>query len=510
MERYDTPSTADPFDRSTHLFTRLVADLAGPAGAGLHHDELEELLDLRGREILRQLLSDHLELRARREEDGARTCPHPPRGPDGVVRTRIEYGHRRLLATLFGTVIVRRCAWRAPGATNLHPADVALSLPRLRHSHQLARLAAIEATRGSFDAATAAIGRRCGPVIGKRQVEQAVVAAATDVDAFYRAQIPLPCTASTVLVMSVDGKGIVMRPDALRPATQKAAAARGTGRFRTRLASGEKPARKRMATLAVVYDTEPAVRRPHDVIAPPGGRHGNRTLRPGPTAKNKWLSGSVADDPATVISRAFDQAEDRDRGHRRDWVVLVDGAVHQLELIQQEAARRGAAINIVIDLVHVLEYVWSAAWCFHDSSDPQVEDWVAVQALAILAGHARRVAETITAQADDAGLTGDRRRGADACVRYLTSKAEFLRYDQALAAGWPIATGVIEGACRHLIADRLDISGARWGLDGAEAVLRLRALHSNGDFDAYWRYHVAHEHERLYRPASQGEYTLST
>ncbi|QIY94481.1 hypothetical protein HEP87_11235 [Streptomyces sp. S1D4-11] len=84
------------------------------------------------------------------------------------MRTRIEYGHRRLLATLFRTVIVRRCAWRAPGAANLRPADVAISLPRLRHSHQLVRLAAIEAAHGSFDAATAAIGRRCGMVIGKR------------------------------------------------------------------------------------------------------------------------------------------------------------------------------------------------------------------------------------------------------------------------------------------------------------------------------------------------------
>ncbi|MFI5887653.1 ISKra4 family transposase [Streptomyces sp. NPDC051554] len=509
MERYDTPSTPDPFDRSTRLFTTLVAGLTGPASAGLHHDELEELLDLRGREILRQLLSDHLELRARREEDTARRCPHPPSGPDGVVRTRLEYGHRRLLATLFGTVVVRRCAWRAPGISNLHPADVALSLPRLRHSHQLVRLAAIEATRGSFDAATAAIGRRCGPVIGKRQVEHAVVAAAGDIDAFYRLQIPLPCTTSTTLVMSVDGKGIVMRPDALRPATQKAAAARGTGRFRTRLASGEKPARKRMATLAVVYDAEPAVRRPHDVIAPPGGRHGNRPLRPGPRAKNKWLSGSVADDPATVIRRAFDQAEYRDAGHRRSWVVLVDGAVHQLGLIQQEAARRNAGISIVIDLVHVLEYVWSAAWCFHESGDAAVEDWVAVQALAILAGHSRRVAQTITAQADNAGLKGDRRRGADACVRYLTGKAEFLRYDRALAAGWPIATGVIEGACRHLIADRLDISGARWGLDGAEAVLKLRAVHSNSDFDTYWRFHTAREHERLYQAAGQRECHLT-
>ncbi|MER5917201.1 hypothetical protein ABT124_44420 [Streptomyces sp. NPDC001982] len=110
-----------------------------------------------------------------------------------------------------------------------------------------------------------------------------------------------------------------------------------------------------MATFACVYDAEPAVRRPHDVIAPPGGRHGNRPLRPGPVARGKWLSGSVADDPATVIGRAFDRAEYRDAGHRRPWVVLVDGAVHRLELVQQEAARRDAEISIVIDLVHVLE-----------------------------------------------------------------------------------------------------------------------------------------------------------
>ena len=95
-------------------------------------------------------------------------------------------------------------------------------------------------------------------------------------------------------------------------------------------------------------------------------------------------------------------------------------------------------------------------------------------------------------------LAAAQRTGADACVRYLTGKDEYLRYDQALAAGWPIATGVIEGACRHLIGDRLDITGARWGLQGAEAILTLRAVISNGDFDDYWRYHLTREHQRLY------------
>jgi hypothetical protein len=120
----------------------------------------------------------------------------------------------------------------------------------------------------------------------------------------------------------------------------------------------------------------------------------------------------------------------------------------------------------------------------------------------VLAGDSARVAAEITAEADAAGLTAGQRNGADTCVRYLTGKQEFLRYDQALAAGWPVATGVIEGACRHLIGDRLDITGARWGLDGAEAVLTLRAVISNGDFDEYWRFHLARESTRARRRAS--------
>ena len=268
------------------MFTALAAELSGPAAAGLTACELEDLLDERGREVMRQLLQDHYDLRTAREEQQAREQRAPATGPDGITRTRLETGHGRLLATLFGTVRVTRCAWRKPGAGNWCPADAALSLPAGRHSHSLAKLAALEAARGSFEAAHAAIARRCGPVIGKRQLEQAVTAAAADIPAFYAARVPEPCTPPTLVVLSADCKGIVMRPGALRAATAMAAAR--LGKMRTRLASGEKPNRKRMAALVTVYDAEPAKRRPHDVIAPPGGRHGGRGSGPG---RRPWPSG---------------------------------------------------------------------------------------------------------------------------------------------------------------------------------------------------------------------------
>ncbi len=488
------------------MFAALADELAGPAAAGLTASQLEDLLDERGREVLRQLLQDHYDLRALREQQQARKHPAPVTGTDGITRTRLETGHGRLLATLFGTVTVTRCAWRKPGAPDYRPADAALSMPAGRHSHTLAKLAALESARGSFESAHDAIARRCGPVTGKRQIEDSVVHSAADIPGFYAARIPQPCTPGMLVVLSADCKGIVMRPAALRAATAKAAAK--LGKMRTRLTAGEKPNRKRMAALVTVYDAEPAERRPHDVIAPPGGRHGTREPRPGPKALAKWLAGSVRNDPADMIAAMFGEAGARDPLHQRTWVVLVDGAGHQLALIRAEAARHGVTVHLIIDIIHVLEYIWGAAWSLHAAGDPAAEDWVAVKALAVLAGDSERVSQEITAEADAAGLEGAQRNGAAACVRYLENKREFLRYDQALQAGWPIATGVIEGACRHLIADRLSLGGARWGLDGAEAVLTLRAVISNGDFEEYWRFHLDCEHQRLYPGVKQGQYTL--
>jgi hypothetical protein len=96
----------------------------------------------------------------------------------------------------------------------------------------------------------------------------------------------------------------------------------------------------------------------------------------------------------------------------------------------------------------------------------------------------------------------------EACVRYLTNNEAYLHYDQALAAGWPIATGVIEGAARHLIGGRLDIAGSRWGIEGAEAILTLRAVIDNGDFEGYWAFHTRREHDRVHHARCQDKYDL--
>jgi hypothetical protein len=200
------------------------------------------------------------------------------------------------------------------------------------------------------------------------------------------------------------------------------------------------------------------------VIHPPGGRSGERPARPGPRAENRWCTASLVRPPEQVIADAFDQAQARDPKHLRPWIVLVDGARHQLDLISAETGRRGVTVHVLLDFVHVAEYVWAAAHAFHKPGTTEAEAWAADRLTAILSGHAVRAAAEMTAQAKREHLSAARREAVDACHRYLTGHLDELRYDTALSNGWPIATGAVEGACRHLIADRLDITGARWGL----------------------------------------------
>lgn len=493
MQEHPHEPTGGPFARSSQLFESIIAELESAPTAQLTHGQIEDRITTRGRELQRRLYQDHLDLRAVREADH-----HDVIGADRIERTRTETAHRRKLTTVFGEVSVQRKAYRALGAANLHPADAALSLPAERHSHGLRKLVALESARGSFEDAAQAIGRATGTPIGKRQVEQLATRSAVDVCDFYEARERRGCPEDDVLVISADGKGIVMRPQALRPQTARAAASSGN-KLQTRLSRGEKRNRKRMAEVGAVYDITPVVRAPADIIASSGAPSGAvREPTPAPKARDKWVTASVDKTTAQVIAAIFDEACRRDPAHRRPWVALVDGNAHQISRIQAEAAQRDVKVSIVLDFVHVLEYLWKAAWSFFAEGDQAAERWVAGHALRILEGDSGVVAAAIRRKATTNNLTPDKRKGADACADCLISKRPYLSYADALSSGWPIATGVIEGACRHLVKDRMDITGARWGLPGAEAVLKLRALISNGDFDDYWDYHLTQEHQRVH------------
>jgi hypothetical protein len=461
----------------------LLGWASGDASAELSHAGIEDEITEQIREVARLVYQGHLDLRAEREPRLGEVVD-----VGGVARGRAEYGRCRLLTTVFGEVVVERIAYREHGHRDLHPADGQLNLPVEHHSHGLRRLAAVEATRGSYAHARDAIERATGQSIGTRQIEALTVRAAVDVDTFYTTHLPDPVDAGLALGMSADAKGIVMRREALRKATAKTAPSR---KLTTRLSAGEKRGRKRMAEVVAVFDVEAAVRDGEDILPTKGHQP-----RPGPITSGKWLAASVEREATDMIAWMLDEADRRDPNHERDWFAVVDGNAHQIERITAEAKRLHKPITIIVDIVHVLEYVWDAAWCLYPKADPTAETWVREQARHILAGELDQVITELTDRADGSGQ--DRRGGIDKTITYLRNHRPWLDYPTALAKGWPIASGIIEGACRHLVKDRLDLTGARWGLASAEAVLKLRAVISNNDFPAYWTWHLEQEHSRVH------------
>ena len=172
-------------------------------------------------------------------------------------------------------------------------------------------------------------------------------------------------------------------------------------------------------------------------------------------------------------------------------------------------------VTILIDLIHVRQYPWKAAGLFFYPGEPAGRDWVREQTAKILAGKHRDVRAGIRRRATAFGFRGAERAGADECARYLQNKQDYLDYPGFLAEGWPVASGLIEGAARWLVKDRMEVTGARWSLDGAEAVLKLRALVGCGDFDDYSEYHLRQEklrnHDSRYQqpPAPQDAQPLA-
>jgi hypothetical protein len=156
-------------------------------------------------------------------------------------------------------------------------------------------------------------------------------------------------------------------------------------------------------------------------------------------------------------------------------------------------------VTILVDVVHVLEYLWNAGRALFGETNREAEKWVGDRFLALITGRTGgEVAQTSRWWAKRKHPGEAAQQAIDTTCKYLAdrTRTRLLGYAAALRDGLPIATGVIEGACRYLVKDRMDRTGARWSLTGAEAVLRLRAVRASGDFDAYWQFHLAREKER--------------
>ncbi len=343
-------------------------------------------------------------------------------------------------------------------------------------------LAAYHLGTGGYGQAQHVIAARTGATIGRAQLTMLAADLARWVADFYdqRAAHADGLAGGDVLMMQADGKGIALRPEH-RASTRTDAA---------------RPGIKKMAEIVAVAAFTPAVREPADIAAPPA----RRQEHPGPAARDTWVSASITDDIPAMIGRAFDEADRRDPRHVHQRIFLVDGNRQQISAIAEHAKNRGLKVPIFIDYIHAAEYVRRAAVALHQGKPPTVaSQWSDGQLLRVLHGRAKPVAATLAAVAAKTRKNPNTRHldlsDVDRAVTYLTKNHQHMRYDKALANGWPIATGLIEGACRHVIEDRFGLTGARWSPNRAEDILKIRAVVVNGDLDPYITYYK-HRYQR--------------
>ena len=556
MHAYHDSPELGAFLPSQEIFNHVVEAIASKDALGLSHDALEDLIEEETRPLLLQLFCDNVNLRGALEAAQAQLAEtDAPVGQDGIERPH-RRATMRVLNTIFGKAEIGRLNYTSRDSSGgLRPLDAQLNLPHNSYSFGVRKRACILAMDLAYGSATEKLLSVGGVDLGKRQMEELVERASMDFEGFYEQRhaqaaknssccldegerceryggnrVPMAacisaaercpvaaCAASSgeslgqvqpcglpclerpgILVLSSDGKGIVMRKDSLREATRKKAE-KSKNKLNSRLSSGEKKNRKRMAEVAAVYEIAPYKRQPEDVIDPTGNHERNKDVRPPrPVGKRVWAS--LVESINGVVDMVFDEAHYRDPEHRLTWVFLLDGNKDQIAAARRYAKRlhdeHGVTLHIVVDFIHVLEYLWKAVWCFFEKGDPAAEEWVLERAHRVLHGRAAGVARGMKQSATKRDLSEKERAGVDNCAKYLHNKRAYLRYDLYMNLGLPIATGVIEGACRHLVNDRFNITGARWGLAGAEAVLKLRALRSSGDFEEYWKFHRQREWER--------------
>jgi len=249
---------------------------------------------------------------------------------------------------------------------------------------------------------------------------------------------------------------------------------------------------KRMAIVTANWEQERQVRTAEQVLSNLDRKPGTNKSR-GPRPQDKRVNASIQKSQAQGIGEMFDEMQRRNPDGQRNIVVLVDGEEKQIRQVEQQAASRGLTIQLILDLIHVIHYLWFAGNVLCDKDANRTEAFVRQYLARLLTGPAHQVAASIRRQATLNKLTRKARKPVDKCCDYLLKYQEYLRYSQYMAEGLPIATGVIEGTCRYLVEDRMGITGARWGLEGAEAILRLRAIRCSGDWKPYWRFHERQE-----------------
>jgi len=419
---------------------------------------------------------------------------------DGRPLRRLPGEHVRPYQSVFGPFDLRRAVYgtRVGQRIELVPLDQRLRLPQGKFSYLLQDWDQRLAVESPYAEVSRTIGRILGFSQSVDSLERMNRKMSEPVVDYWDSLAPPPASQEgALLVLSADGKGVPMR---------RAASAEAKGvPFK-----GLKPGAKKMALLGASYTVDRRIRTPEEVTESLFMKPSVSNEKDAKGPQHKRLRASLARDEsgstdpaqAEIFGWLATEAEDRNPDSARPVVLLMDGQ-HSLWEAAQDQLPEGAVE--ILDLLHVTPRLWKAAYLFHPEGSAAAAQFVRSRVLRILKGEVRSVVRGLRQMATRSGLTGRKRKQLERICQYFENHRSRMRYDEYLAAGYPIATGVIEGACRHVVKDRLERTGMQWVFEGAQAMLDLRTIHLSRQWEEFQAYRIKNEAERLYPHADLTE-----
>jgi hypothetical protein len=418
--------------------------------------------------------------------------------PGGDTARRLPEHHDRRYVSIFGELSITRAVYGTREGQRIEcvPLDERLGLPEGDFSYVLEDWTQRLCLKESFAAAGQSLEMLLGLRLGTRALEQMNQVVASYAPSFQASLEPPPaCEEGPLMVVTADGKGVPMR----RPEAEEGP------KPHHRRTKGEKANKKQMACVGAVYSIEPFERRAEDIIEEVL-RDEKAKERPRPQHKHVWaeMTRNFEDEPSVTAKEGLfchlsDELVARNLGHDRPVICLMDG---ERALWDAQAVYFPEAVG-VLDLFHVLERLWAVAHCFHKEGSDESKGFVEQRLRDLLQGRVGYVIHGLRRRLKAEKLSGRRRKVVRSAVEYLDNNKTHMRYDEYLASGYPIGSGVAEGACRHLVKDRMEQTGMRWTVEGAQAMLHVRALYLNDQWGEYLEHRVEREQTRLYtRPAA--------
>lgn len=410
----------------------------------------------------------------------------------GCTLRRLDQKHGRRYVSVFGELSIQRTVYgsRETQKHQVVPLDAILNLPDGDFSYVVQQWDQMFCVQGSYQQSRQTVQQILGIGQSVRTLEHMNVSMAGAVESF-QASRPTPPSQEegSIVVLTADGKGVPMRRDGQADPP----------RIRGRLSKGQKANKKRQACVGAVYTIDSFVRTTQDVVDELM-RDACQVNRPVPQHKelraelSRPLQGVEVNGKQRIFSWFSEQVKTRNPKGDKPVVCVMDGDRGLWKMLSCFLVN----VICILDLFHVMERLWSAAHCFHPEGSEAAKEFVSDRLERILNGEVGRVIGGLRQMRTKQQLRGSRAKQLSAVIGYLERNRRFMHYDQYLANGYPIGSGVAEGACRHLVKDRMELTGMRWRLPGAQAMLHLRAVYLNDDWDRFQAHRIKTECRRLY------------